>query len=55
MNKKHKRISKTQLAATPTLTGSDAQRLLDSLNIKITEQSRINARKLTEYYKQFEK
>ncbi|MET3209778.1 UNVERIFIED_CONTAM: hypothetical protein ABIC26_002725 [Paenibacillus sp. PvR008] len=49
------RTSKTQLAATPTLTGSDAQRLLDSLNIKTTDQSRINAKNLTEYFKQFEK
>lgn len=55
MNRKHKRVSKTQLAATPTLIGSDAQRLLQSLNTKPTEQSRVNARKLAEFFKQFEK
>lgn len=44
----------TQMAATPTLEGKDAQRLLDSLKMQTTEKSRKNAKKLMEYFKVFE-
>ncbi|MEK4259722.1 MULTISPECIES: hypothetical protein [Paenibacillus] len=45
----------TQMAATPTLDGNDAKRLLDSLNIKATDRSRENAKKLAQYFKGIEK
>jgi len=45
----------TQMAATPTLEGKDAQRLLDSLQVKPTAKSRENAKKLAQYFKGLEK
>jgi hypothetical protein len=45
----------TQMAATPTLNGRDAQRLLDSLKIKPTARSKANAKKLAQYFKDIEK
>lgn len=52
--KKGGRRMATQIAATPTLKGKDAQRLLDSLKHKPTEKSKQNARYLVEYFKAFE-
>jgi hypothetical protein len=49
-----KRISKTQMAATPTLYGEDAERLIESLKNKPTEKSRENAKKLIEYFDKIE-
>ncbi|MHB0943231.1 hypothetical protein ACYCSU_16410 [Paenibacillus sp. ALE1] len=55
MNKRKKgKKMATQMAATPTLYGRDAQRLLKSLENKPTEKSRQNALKLREYFKSFE-
>lgn len=51
-NKKNKRITTTQLAATPTLKGLDAQRLLVSLEKKSTEKSKENSLKLVSYFDQ---
>lgn len=49
-----KRISKTQMAATPTLYGEDAKRVIESLKHKPSEKSRENARKLIEYFDKIE-
>lgn len=43
----------TQIAATPTLTGDDAKRLLDSLE-KPTERSKRNGEKLLEFFEKLE-
>jgi hypothetical protein len=45
----------TQMAATPTLEGKDAQRLLESLKSKPTARSRENAQKLAQFFKGIEK
>lgn len=54
INECHIRKSKTQLAATPTLTGSDALRLLESVkNNKTTQCSRENGKRLVKYFEKF--
>lgn len=53
--KKGGRKMATQMAATPTLEGRDAQRLIDSLKHKPTQRSKQNAKKLADYFKNFEK
>ncbi|WP_238653545.1 hypothetical protein [Paenibacillus piscarius] len=45
----------TQMAATPTLDGRDAERLLESLKIKPTARSKANAKKLAQYFEDKEK
>lgn len=50
----HARKSKTQLAATPTLHGEDARRLLNSVRNKPTQRSIENRKKLINYFKRFE-
>ncbi|MEK3792510.1 hypothetical protein MKX42_12355 [Paenibacillus sp. FSL R7-0204] len=54
---KHKggRKMATQMAATPTLDGRDAERLIESLKIKPTARSRANAKKLAQYFEDKEK
>lgn len=49
-----KRVSKTQIMATPTLEGEDAERLLESLKFKPTEKSIKNGEELVEFFKKFE-
>lgn len=44
----------TQMAATPTLKGKDAKRLLDSLKSTPSVQSKQNGRKLIEFFKAIE-
>ncbi|GGG15477.1 hypothetical protein [Paenibacillus aceti] len=51
---KEGRIMATQMAATPTLEGRDAQRLLESLKNKPSDRSRQNAKQLISYFKEFE-
>lgn len=50
-----KRRMATQIAATPTLKGEDARRLLDSLAKKPSQESRKNGQDLINYFKSFEK
>ncbi|WP_433943756.1 hypothetical protein [Paenibacillus sp. SN-8-1] len=52
--KKGGRKMATQMAATPTLEGRDAQRLLESLKQKPTDRSKQNAKNLINYFKAFE-
>lgn len=42
------------MASTPTLEGKDAEKLIASLKKRSTLKSRENARKLNEYFKNFE-
>lgn len=44
----------TQLAATPTLRGKDAEKLLNSLNKKPTENSKKNGERLVNFFKAYE-
>jgi hypothetical protein len=53
--KKEKTLMATQFAATPTLTGKDAKRLVQSLNKKPSENSKKNANELISFFQSFEK
>ncbi|MFB5763554.1 hypothetical protein [Paenibacillus medicaginis] len=44
----------TQIAATPTLKGRDAQKLINSLKKKPTMQSKKNGQMLIDYFKALE-
>jgi hypothetical protein len=45
----------TQIAATPTLTGNDAKRLLNSLKKKPSVTAKKNAEELVTFFESFEK
>lgn len=53
--KRRGKMMATQIAATPTLKGQDAKRLLDSLNYQPTENSRKNGQKLIAFFQNLEK
>jgi hypothetical protein len=53
-DKRRVRKMATQIAATPTLKGKDAENLLNSLNKKPTANSKKNGEKLINFFKKLE-
>ncbi|HBJ2614377.1 TPA: hypothetical protein LA742_002869 [Clostridium botulinum] len=53
-NKKGKKLKMTtQIAATPTLYGEEARKVIEEIKIMPTEKPKRNAKKLLEYFEKF--